>query len=284
MEEYYEQETLKKIQQVQADILKDVLELCKKYKIDTFVIFGSALGVVRHQGFIPWDDDIDIAMPRDDYDKLIELATSKMVAPYFFQVPENDPECFYGGYGKLRNSMTSGIESFNSGHRCNQGIWIDIFPLDNCYEDKEKHKKHVEKINFAQQLLWYKVYPERKGKFNDISKGKLYFIKLLSKLISHKRMCRYLNNVITECEDETENLAILSRYMKPDKVAVFEKKDFEYSILMEFEDIMIPVPIGYKNWLCKNVGNDYMIYPRPKYRAPHHRAKFLTDKSYQENI
>ena len=92
MEEYYEQETLKKVQQVQADILKDVLELCKKYKIDTFVIFGSALGVVRHQGFIPWDDDIDIGMFREDLPRFKRAVKKELSDRYECMYSDTFPE------------------------------------------------------------------------------------------------------------------------------------------------------------------------------------------------
>lgn len=282
--DYEVDEELKAVKKAQLEILKYFSGFCQKNDLRYCAIYGSLLGTVRHRGFIPWDDDIDVAMPREDYEKLKELANNSIKMPYFFQFPENDAECFYGGYGKLRNSMTCGLEGINAGHKCNQGIWIDIFPLDNCYENEEKRYKHIRKINFCQQLLWYKVYPERKEKFKDMSGGKLFVIKILSRIFSHKKLCRYLENIITECDEETDKLAILSRYLKPDEVKVFDKHDFEHSFMMEFEDTLMPVPIGYGNWLRKNVGADYMIYPRPKERVPHHRARYAVDKSYLEMI
>lgn len=282
--DYENDEQLKAVKEVQLDLLKYFSGFCQKYDLRYCAIYGTLLGAVRHRGFIPWDDDIDLAMPREDYERLKVLAEEKMEEPYFFQIPENDPECFYGGYGKLRNSMTGGLEGINSGHKCNQGIWIDIFPLDVCYEDEEKRRKHIGRINFVQQLLRYKVYPERKWILNDVSGGRLHMIKMLSRFISHKRLCRYLDELIRGCGEESDKLAILSRYMKPDKVAVFEKEDFAFAFPMEFEDTKISVPVGYKNWLYKNVGEDYMIYPRPKFRVPHHTAKFAVERSYREMI
>ena len=91
MEEYYDQETLTKVQHVQAEILRDVLNLCDKYKIDTFLVFGSALGVVRHQGFIPWDDDIDIAMFREDLVRFKEIARKELGGKYEFLTCESNP-------------------------------------------------------------------------------------------------------------------------------------------------------------------------------------------------
>lgn len=282
--DYENDEALKELKRVQLDILKYFQNFCEKHDLRYCAIYGSLLGTVRHHGFIPWDDDIDLAMPREDYERLKTLSADFMEKPYFFQFPENDPECFYGGYGKLRNSNTAGLEDFNAGHKCNQGIWIDVFPLDVCYADEEKRKKHIEKINFVQQLLWYKIYPERKYILKDLSKGKVRIIKILSAIMSHRKLCNWLENTILDCQENSDKLAILSRYLKPDQMAVFDKADFMHSFEMPFEDTVMPVPIGYKHWLYENVGADYRIYPKPRQRVPHHHAKFDANRPYTEMI
>lgn len=281
---YESDTTLKKVKKVQLDILKYFRQFCQKYDLHYCAIYGSLLGTVRHQGFIPWDDDIDLVMPRDDYERLKMLSSKFMEKPYFFQYPENDPECFYGGYGKIRDSRTSGLESFNLRHKCNQGIWIDIFPLDVCYSDAAKREKHINKINFVQQLLWNKVYPERKEKLKGVSKGKLYLIKLLSFILSHRQICNLLDDVISGCQEDSDKLAILSRYLTFKNVMVFDRSDFSHVFEMNFEDTRMPVPIGYKRLLYQNYGPDYRIYPRPDQRKPHHSAKFDADKPYTEMI
>jgi len=91
MEEFYDQETLEKVQNAQTGILKDVLGLCEKNGIDVFIIFGSALGVVRHQGFIPWDDDIDIGIFREDFPHFRKLAEKYLGDKYEFLTPETNP-------------------------------------------------------------------------------------------------------------------------------------------------------------------------------------------------
>ena len=90
MEEFYDQETLKRVQQTQADILRDVLDLCDRHVIDTFIIFGSALGVVRHQGFIPWDDDIDIGIFREDLPRFTKAAKEELGSKYEFLTCETN--------------------------------------------------------------------------------------------------------------------------------------------------------------------------------------------------
>ena len=120
---------LRQVQLIQLEILKDFVKVCNKYNLQYFLDGGTLLGAVRHKGFIPWDDDLDLAMPREDYDTLIEIAPEIFDEPYFLQTPENDIGCFYGGYSKLRNSNTTGLEKRNKNHVCNQGIWIDILML-----------------------------------------------------------------------------------------------------------------------------------------------------------
>lgn len=277
-------EELRAVKKVQLDIFKYFKEVCKKNDLRYCAIYGSLLGAVRHKGVIPWDDDIDIAMPRKDYDRLKKLMEDNTEEPYFFQFPENDPECFYGGYCKLRNSMTGGLEWRNKGHKCNQGIWIDIFPLDRCYENERKRNKHIQRINFCQQLLLYKVYPEKKGLLNGLPDQKMRIIKFISGIVSHRRLCKWLGNLFTECQEETNKIAILSRYLKPEQMQIFDKEDFLNSFEVEFEDTHIAIPIGYKHWLFRNVGSDYMIYPKKENRVSHHKAVYSADKSYREMI
>lgn len=98
-------------------------------------------------------------MPRMDYDRLMKIAKEAFTEPYFLQTLENDPECFYGGYSKLRNGNTTGLEVRNEGKACHQGIWIDIMPLDRISADEEEREKQEKEILFYQRLLWKKHIP-----------------------------------------------------------------------------------------------------------------------------
>ncbi len=119
----------KKIWAVNVDLLCRFDSVCRKHHLRYSVAFGSLLGIVRHHGFIPWDDDIDVVMPRDDYERLKEFK-SEFESPFFLQFPGEDRGYYYS-FAKLRNSNTTGISVPFRYEEFNQGIFIDIFPMDN---------------------------------------------------------------------------------------------------------------------------------------------------------
>ena len=153
MEEYYDQETLTKVQHVQAEILRDVLNLCDKYKIDTFLVFGSALGVVRHQGFIPWDDDIDIAMFREDLVRFKEIARKELGGKYEFLTCETNPNyaCTVTHFQKKGTKFIS-----HDVKDCDYttGINIDIFAYDHLADGAFSRKYQYFMSWFLGRLLY----------------------------------------------------------------------------------------------------------------------------------
>ena len=138
----YDPDVLKKLQKVQTEMLKDVLEVCKKYDLPCFLIYGTAIGAVRHKGFIPWDDDIDLAMLREDYTKLIQI------------LPEQLPKGFvvtgiHAKEKKYRSDRTHQLMvaadrdlwDINEYIRYFHGypykyVAVDIFPMDYVPEDE----------------------------------------------------------------------------------------------------------------------------------------------------
>lgn len=92
----------KKLWAVQLNLLKKFKEVCEKNNLKFYLTYGSLLGAIRHNGYIPWDDDIDIAMPREDYDKLKEIAAKEFEDPYFYQTQENELDFFGGGFSRLK--------------------------------------------------------------------------------------------------------------------------------------------------------------------------------------
>ncbi len=126
---YEVSEKVKKIWAVELNLLEYFDNLCREHNLRYFIEYGTLLGAVRHQGFIPWDDDIDVVMFRDDYEKLKIVAQDAVCPPYFFQDAYTDS--MVGAFSKLRDSRTTAIEFPDALPDYNQGIFIDIFPLDH---------------------------------------------------------------------------------------------------------------------------------------------------------
>lgn len=123
------------LQQVELELLKIYIGICEKWDLEYFLVCGSALGAAKYHGFIPWDDDIDVAMPRTHYEKFLEVASKEIPDWCFLQNYKTDP-AFPHIYSKLRNSSTTFIEAGTSDLPINHGIYIDIFPLDGYPENK----------------------------------------------------------------------------------------------------------------------------------------------------
>lgn len=186
-------EELKKIQ---FDLLKDLAAYCDRHDIQYYLAYGTLIGAVRHQGFIPWDDDIDIALPRPDYDRLLtHYNKENQNGPYYLVTPYDDMSCFT--YSKLIDCSTIKIEK-NAKQVQNQylGVDIDIFPIDRLPKNYKTHMKLHRIKKFIYKLDRYSVtdmpIKTRKGKA----------VVAICNAIGHKRWtklaerltCRYNQN------------------------------------------------------------------------------------------
>ncbi|BDC93293.1 LicD family protein [Treponema bryantii] len=143
---------MKELWAVQIDLLFQLDKICKKYILRYVADGGTLLGVFRHKGYIPWDDDIDVCMPRSDYEELCKIAPKELKYPYFFQNENTDPGCVFG-FSKICNSDTAMVLEVNKNRnfKFNQGINIDIFPQDNVPDDEEEQKKFFEELQILRR-------------------------------------------------------------------------------------------------------------------------------------
>lgn len=136
---YIDQEKLTEINKVQIEILKEVVQACEKLNLKYYMVHGSLLGTVMTGKFMPFDDDIDIAMPRKDYERFVEEAQDLLPSHYFVQTNKSDKN-YPLEFGKVRDSNTTYIVEMVKKLKMNHGIYIDIFPIDYCEERKIKAK------------------------------------------------------------------------------------------------------------------------------------------------
>ena len=142
-------ESLKKLHEAEFGILCDIHTYCVDHKIDYFLYGGTALGAVRHGGFIPWDDDIDIAMTRDQYAKFYLEWKKDPLDGYYFENPYDDPTC-QTCHGKIKKNNTVFIQKGEEDGKGHPGIWIDIFPIDKVSENPRQRRNT---ISLAKQLI-----------------------------------------------------------------------------------------------------------------------------------
>ena len=133
----YDEIVLKKLHGVQVEMLHDFAQVCEKYKLPYFAVYGTAIGAVRHAGFIPWDDDIDVGMLRVDYDKFMEIFSKEMSDKYNLLTPQID-----GRYSctvtHIQRKNTKFVSEVTQNLKCEQCIFMDIFPFDYVPRDRKK--------------------------------------------------------------------------------------------------------------------------------------------------
>ncbi len=178
------------LQKKLLELLKWFDEFCKKNNLRYFLVGGTMLGATRHQGFIPWDDDIDVGMPRADYERMAKILSLNPDKNYILETPYTPAKDFYYPYSKIYDTSTTLIE--NTKYKIRRGIYIDVFPLDGIGNTPEVAAKNYKKIKKQYQLLMTRVATVRKGRgfFKNFSVVLMRFLpkcffdekKLLKKL------------------------------------------------------------------------------------------------------
>ena len=265
---------MKKVWAVELDLLNEFDCVCKENNLKYFISYGSLLGAIRHNGFIPWDDDIDVTMPRCDYEKLCSISQNSFRYPYFFQTEESDPG-FSRPFARLRNSETTAIQKIEDNGRIpyNQGVFIDIFPLDNfpdLEEERESFKKTMESkrkkmMRFSEWGFRYRKYASK----NPFTRLKTSIKGVISKpigwyMIRFGKHNPYVKEYIN-CSQKYNNMATkdwcVPYLFRPGKYDACDKKWFNQTVLVPFEMLKVPAPLGYEKVLSACYGNwrEYVI-------------------------
>ena len=258
---------LEELKQIELNIIQRINEVCRDNKIHYYMVGGTLLGAVRHKGFIPWDDDIDIAMPRKDFKKFYE-AMKYENSPYEVQFYDSVKDYGYAS-PKVVDKRTLLIDYKLGMGKEESSIFVDVFLYDGM--------GNAEKAAFARyfSLKCFKkmvFLSKRNFKMETVLKSVAFFIPCaLCKMAGVTRLNKLYNSLCEKLDfyDSKYVACVAGRYGKRE---VFKRDVFEKTVLLQFENLMLPAPIGYKEYLTSIYG-DYMKLPPEDKRVSNHTSE-----------
>ena len=265
---------LNALQRIDLEILREIESICKRNDLSYYALGGTLLGAVRHKGFIPWDDDIDIAMPRPDYDMLLDICKTELSDKYVIQnyrtMPDDPAPTYMTRVGKVNTLVSYGVA-----HEAKEmPIWIDVFPLDAMPSNKllrvfQKYRLLYQRLKF--QFSTYETNAHQHKPNRPFHEKALMRFREVTKIGSNWNPVEMLA--------ETERVARRFDYEKEDFFVnlfgaykfreMFPKSWFGDGVELPFEDGTIRCPIEYKKVLTQMYG-DYMTPPEKDAREQHH--------------
>ncbi len=266
---------------VQLTLLKELLRVCQSFNIPAWADAGTLLGAIRHKGFIPWDDDIDMMMMRPDYDRLVEIAPRAFKPPFFFQTAYTEDVPYPRGHAQLRMDNTTAILPADITQDFHQGIFIDIFPYDAVPDDPSARDRLIQERNrmFAEMTEY--AYGHA-SVFSASHNQALRSVRKVIDSIGFKGYYASFEELFRAFPiSENKTIACLS-FTSDLRKFQRDKEWYRETLIVPFEDMTIPIPAGYDQILTKLYG-DYMT----PVKAPTLHGGFAvldTQKSYRQYL
>ena len=248
------------LKQIQLDILDNVASFCESKNINYFLAYGTLIGAIRHKGYIPWDDDIDIAMPRPDYQRFMDLynkedSNYKMIC-YELNEEYNLP------FGKVTDIRTDMIEGMYQEHH-NYGVYIDVFPIDGF-----QNKRVMFQAQWLRRALNAKLAVIGKGR-GVLGDMKIVVGKIALSFVSVKHILFKINKLCMTYQYDKCNKVGYIPTLSLSRSGIVEKKLIDTTLKGEFEGRTFRIPIGYDLYL-KQIYGDYMQLPPKEKQVTHH--------------
>lgn len=267
---------MNEIQQIELELLKIFVAFCEKHNLKYFLVGGTALGAVRHGGFIPWDDDIDVGMPREDYDRFLELADEDLTNDStFLQTYKSDPNFIYN-FAKLRKNGTTYVEYLFRYTNIHHGVWIDIFPIDGLSKDE---KPNMRKMRNKIYRTWFHTLSafgrcgtrkiSKKHFFKDLFANMWWYLEIF--IFDLFKVQQKINDKIMKkipYKDATYVANIQGAWFEKE---IIPKAYFGEGVMTTFEDLEVRIPAMSDEFLTHMYG-DYMKLPEEEKRIAKHKT------------
>lgn len=264
----YTQKSLRKIQLVELEMLAELDRICRENNINYIIDAGTLLGAVRHGGFIPWDDDVDVRMLRKDYDKFCSVCKTELNQKYFLQNHKTDPE-YRWGYARILKNGTVFERVNHQEIKSRNGIFIDIFPNDILPESKFGYDLCTGLSWLCRKLLYSQVGKKHaKGTWNKVG---FTFLNFFPKSWGH-----YGYDLLIMLFSHTKSRKVRCLgWGSPEETIGFQREWLEDTCDIQFEGITVKAPVKTHEFLVHSFGEDYMTPPPPSERKPKHPAKYI---------
>ncbi len=274
---------MNKLQSLEFDMLKEFVRICDELGLKYYLVCGSALGAAKYGGFIPWDDDIDVALPRPDYDVFCQKAQAMLPKHLFLQNHRTDPE--YPLYmSKIRDSRTTFIEPLYEKIPMHHGLYIDVFPLDGYPLADDEIKK------FEKKKILYDRHRMVKYCYNRFSKENIRHPKAIVAYLLYRTFgfWRDTSKVSEEFHSYASsfwsgNSVLWCNYGNWQGVLEYAPKEqYGEGVWAEFEGLKVRIPEKYDEYLTQKYGDWRADLPAEKKFNPHHVTVSDLDKPYTE--
>lgn len=252
---------LKPVWDAILDVYKPYAEICERHHLRFWAAWGSALGAVRHKGFIPWDDDLDVAMPREDYDRFINEFAKELPSNLKVITQTNTPELAYT-IAKVQECRRDVVEKLEKviGRSLPQGVYIDIFPIDGCDKGRAPLANNLWMMimRFRRAWLSRKSYPKNPKNLILFAAG--FLCGVFTPFVHTKR--QFDAYYEKQMKRQPFEGSVRCSFFDPTlfKCRPFPTSAFSGTLMMPFEQIEIPLPTGYDTLLRIRYG-DYMTPP-----------------------